>query len=129
RMKRQHVPDRVVAHVPHVQPPRRIRQHRQAVILLPLLLLLHLEAAVLLPISLRRLLDSRRIVMLFHLAERLNLSSESPAIYTNERRLGCKRDLPEASGVRDDGREAPRIGERARASAAGLLGSVAAQAS
>ena len=46
---RDHVPDRVIAHMPHVQAPARIRKHRKAIELLARHVLPRLERLVLVP--------------------------------------------------------------------------------
>ena len=63
---RQHVADRVVAHVPHVQAPARVRKHAQAVVLRARRILAHLEAAMLVPVLLGGRLDDGRVVAFLH---------------------------------------------------------------
>ncbi len=63
---RQHVTDRVVAHVPHVQPPARIREHAEAVVLRAGGILRDNEAAVLIPELLGSGLEDGGLVTFLH---------------------------------------------------------------
>ena len=59
---RDHIADRVIAQVADMQRPRRIRQHRQAVILRTRIVLAHIERMRARPVRLRSSLDRARIV-------------------------------------------------------------------
>ena len=67
REARQHVTDRVIAHMPHVQATRRVREHRQAVELAATRrVLARSEAALGVPVLLGRPLYDGRIVTFIH---------------------------------------------------------------
>ena len=57
---RDHVADRVIAHMPHVQPPARVREHRKAIELLARRVLARLEGLVLVPERLGAVFDVAR---------------------------------------------------------------------
>ena len=63
---RNHIADRVVAHMPHVQPPAGIREHAQAVILGPPRILADGESLGLFPMGTGLRLDGSRIVSFLH---------------------------------------------------------------
>ena len=63
---RQHVADRVVAHVAHVQSPGRVREHGQAVVLRPRRILGGEKRAGAIPVGLGGGLDGRGVVAFFH---------------------------------------------------------------
>ena len=69
----QYVADGIIAHMPHVQPPRWVGQHGQAIEFLPSRVLAHLEGAMPFPVLLRGALDGGRIVDLVHQESAWNL--------------------------------------------------------
>ncbi len=81
---RQHVADGVVAHMPHVQRPRRVREHRQAVELLARPVVRGGKGVVLLPPGLGLSLDRGGVVLAIHRGKN---PAEKAADYSGRRRV------------------------------------------
>ena len=111
QLARQHVVDRVVAHVAHVQPAARVRQHRAGVELGPARVLDDAIGVGGAPCALRELLDLVRFEVGFHARAR-----RRTGIVDYRKRLRKAGDSPKAGAGRvlHRGSDAPDSGSRRR---------------